>query len=647
MTLRATLLLLLTLALSGCTLLSEHVNAKWPPATVRDAQRQGLDTNAKTFSVLGRSTLAFHVAANDVLTRGKEHLEAALAGITLEGAKDVQLRNVRLALIKQGIQVHADFSLNVKQVPDLNITGNLVGVAAVGVQDKTVIIRPAFQSVRIQNAHRGSSNDMRALAVIVNALLSKYLDNLNGVLAKKPLQIALNLHFAETTTLRALLGGVEGGTVTGGDEALTITASLEKLALLINEAGISGLAGLDVQVEKSVEAAEPPSAAEDTFDVDFAAYQAEYHAELRRSFGSEPQTQTEVLIARRSLAGFVNRVLERVDVCVDIAEMKHEEKFSEKLSAHNISSIDCGGLRKDCDQVGPSCNQDCGERYGEHNCRSCRGIHRPDRRIRCVGEREACKAEQAIHRGSCEFREQSCRTEQQLERTRCRLANEGRVAECKVARQVREGLGNLLDLGEMAGNVEIVGGGRVCITAPVMSEDLTSLAVGAAVKASARIFVHLDYNPEGLGHVACVLNFRKDFRFNGAVDQVVKINAEQSLKPQPDGSLRMESQLSFDPVNVSFSPTPWQQMVSDPTFVANCTFLTIALPSVAIASAIRGGEPPKGVDELVYGRTEIDVPSRTFGFTVKPVSMEVGPQTLLLYPAATPLAIGFRMAAAR
>jgi hypothetical protein len=225
----------------------------------------------------------------------------------------------------------------------------------------------------------------------------------------------------------------------------------------------------------------------------------------------------------------------------------------------------------------------------------------------------------------------------------CKAENQVRVAACTTARASIRLLNGVMELGELSGEVDVEGALELCPKTIEFADDLSTIRVTGRASARAEVTARVRVETSGIGHLACVFPFTKEFRGQAALDQELTIASTIAPARAADGSLELVAEIAPSPFRVTMKPTPWEQMKSDPRFALNCTFVTVALPAVSLGSALVGKKAPAGVDELTRGVYDVAMPPQRMRLRVRPLRVTLGDHSLMLEPVWNDRFIGFEL----
>ena len=85
-------------------------------------------------------------------------------------------------------------------------------------------------------------------------------------------------------------------------------------------------------------------------------------------------------------------------------------------------------------------------------------------------------------------------------------------------------------------------------------------------------------------------------------------------------------------ITADLSPSPYTQLIQDPGFLLNCTFLNMAIPTVAGIQLFKEGSIGDEFSTL-FGRAKIDIEEQEFPFGIRPINIGKGESALKLKPS--------------
>jgi hypothetical protein len=266
-------------------------------------------------------------------------------------------------------------------------------------------------------------------------------------------------------------------------------------------------------------------------------------------------------------------------------------------------------------------------------------VARESRRAALDARRAACITDRETRRVNCQRKNAECITKREADRIAHQAENETRVAKCNTKRAALKLVDGLVKLGEIHGDYWVKNSSLSSnIKRLNVIEDLSQATIAASLDVSLDASVRLNVNPEGLGHIACVFGFRKtlDTHANYHNDNLL-IKGVISHRKDPEGNLQIVVTTEEQKIkHIKLDPSPYEQLIADPGFVLNCTFLTMAIPTVAGAQLLSQKVFNKGKvnDSLktMFGRGSFTMKSKEYPFTIKPIKIGKKDDNLALKP---------------
>ena len=403
-----------------------------------------------------------------------------------------------------------------------------------------------------------------------------------------------------------------------------------------------------------------------------------------------------VLVRKHLLAEIINQSLNNIDITISAKDFiilpkpgspSDSNKFSQDITLHDKQSLpSCKGLYEEfkgklcdnpCSYDHITCDENCRQGSCKGPCRtrgcpSCqiirsitnifkgefREIKDCSKRTACEAENVArrtacttCKATKAAQKVACDARVKACKIDRETRRINCerknkeckvkreaaRLAhqakNELRVAECKSKRAVLKLVDGLVKLGEIEGQYWVNKSTlNSNISGIYITNDLDEIRIKSNIRASLDARLRVWVNPEGLGHIACVFGFRKTLETHATFhDKNFIIKGALSYKYDENDSLVFIGKTEQIQLNAKLSPSPYSQLIQDPGFVLNCFFLNLAIPTVAGVQLLK----EEGISDefsTLFGRAKIEIREQEFPFTLRPINVGIGKNSLKLVP---------------
>ena len=683
----------LMLTMAACDPIKKYVNKHWPPLSSLDQSMRAVLFSAEIFDDMDNPVVGATIDADEIKNRLPplilKKIKKAKTGDKIKKAK---LSDVKVTTGKQEFRVSAKFHVRFKK-PKAWIEGKILGVIAVSVVGDSVMLLPSFQTLTIDKAkYEGTGRWLRALGIgvdkiknLINDVIEKYLNNINGQLAK-PIVYKIKLPKVKPVKPKQLIKEKDGLTVKSGNK-IKLDLYLGRSALMIDSDGVHLLAEIfdrpttptlpKIPVQKDTTQAQ--------FNKAFAKYKGQFQKKWKQVLGSALQKKTEVLLAKVFLQERLNTAFESPNLCVSYAHPISTDDFSKEIEVLKPKHINCKGLYKpfagwdcpgpsryECEKPRWSCPRRPAGGCSVHirTCRNCDGVSWR-RKVQCKIERAACKvwnekrraelkickeakrAKERARQAWCKTKREAhiathkawCKTTREAKRVAHQLANEGRVAGCKTKREAIRNAYKFLKIGKIGGRLSGNGSVKACVHQIKFSNNLSKVGVNLSVDAKADTNAHIWFDPHNGGHLICVAKWKRDWKQTGRlnINPNPPREADLSPQPQPDGSLRMTLTTKAFGTKVKVFPPPIVQILKDPILMVNCLLPVVSGITFASVQLLRGKDIPEGMKTAFNGQHKFEVKSKQFSFDIKPakIKLPVG-SPLVLKPSWDDKTVGYR-----
>jgi hypothetical protein len=654
---------LFCLIASGCSVISERVNANWPPLTTTDQQLKAINqSNENRISNIDAMLFLSNRDFNRLANKISNDYFSKLTGKNIDNfavVDDIEINNI--SLVKQGALISGNFKLNVVKY-NINIAGEMTGIAALATNDSFLKILPAFSYIKLDSLVHSDEQSLisilgkKAAIDLINAILNEFLDNINGVIAKDPISIPLNLAFSKNISLGEMAKA--GDSTPSFNQGLNVAISMNYYLPFINEQGVVFLA--TSQGKSEMDDTLKQSDNLDSAFSEFTAYVKNITSEqLNVSIDNLSQKST-FLVRKDFIASTFNKAVEGLVIdfnksnFIDIPQK--DRMFNQSIEFHKPDRLpSCDGLYKsfagyDCAECSQdSCNGPCN--YA--NCQSCRPWQ-----VACLARSAACQAGNAARvagcavckstaisaKAACDVGVAACKATRETQRVAHQVANEADVAACKVVRESTRIVNDLKQVATINGEFGVKSSTLHAIATQLkFNDDLSQFSVNGEINANADSWLKVHVNPQGFGHIACVFPFQKTLETSASSSKNNQtFTASISTVPTNNNSITLKAVTDPVAVHVKLMPPPYFQLIQDPLFVLNCSFFTMAMPAIAGGSLLTKNDVPDSL-KLMFGELSVNIEPKEFNFEINPVSIGAGDNIIELRPAINDRTIGFEL----
>lgn len=643
-------IILCCLISSGCTVLSNEVNKNWPPLTTKQQQLQAI--NESNENRITQADAMLFLSSEDFIKLTKEASNIYLkkiSGKNIGNTSIEEINIINISPVKQGALISGAFKLNLLKY-NIKISGEITGIAAVAAQDNQIKIFPAFSHIKLNAI--SLSDEIKLLKNFGNAaainfttnVLNEFVGNINGSIAKDPIIIPIDLIFSKNINPENLTKSIIPAPSI--NKELNVTVSMNSYLPLIDEQGIIFLATNKKENRKPIH---NNSGDLNSVFSDYSEY-VTHITSTQLDVNLDQLRNTTFLVNKKYFSTIFNKATEGLAIefkksdFIEIPE--NDRKFNQPVEFHKPDRLpSCHGLYTDC----ATCTQDsCSGPCRTDNCEDCtprRFPYVPN--PLCLARSAACQAENAARIAGCTI----CRTTAISEKAicdagvvACRVLREAKVAECKALREGTKIINDLKNLANLDGEFSVKNSNLHATASQLkFNDDLSKFSIVGDIHASADTWLKVHVTPNALGHIACLFPFQKtletyasasinDKNFTASIKTIANINNSITLKAVTDPVI----------AQVNLMPPPYFQLIQDPLFILNCSFLTMAMPTIAGVELLAKKDVPDAL-KLMFGELQINIESKEFDIEIKPVSIGIGDNKLILKPTINPKTIGFEL----
>ena len=366
------LLLCLSIATFGCKPLKTLLNRKFPPLTTTDQQYAAIERSMLELDSL-KPHISLYVDNESIIKRVEQEIERAAIEADNE---DVTLQSIesKIKFDKQGVFVNVDFFVRLPEYK-ADIKGIISGVTAVSTELDSLYIRSALSAVDIKSIDFTKKPGLpkKVLAAAIAAILTNYIENINGQLLKKPTVIYAGYNQSYKFNPRELIKNPETEVIA---DTFTVSRHTKRSVIRLRQDGISVL--FEVSKIKPVAIPIPPTPTKPRKPKELAAIFEAYNAKFDTAWlgtfeAIGDSTSVSASISKAEIANILNETLSK-PIVLRQAFTVPAFSFNEKLEAKK-NDIDCQELRTPFRYPafsGDNCGWDCMHTITIGICPFCR-----------------------------------------------------------------------------------------------------------------------------------------------------------------------------------------------------------------------------------------------------------------------------------
>src|SRR3982751_6541596 len=177
--------------------LVQLVNQHFPPIRPLDNQLAALHGAATDIDGLSSALLYAGVSQKDLQSFVPSDIRSKIA----------ELSQVTLTLGQQEVVVRGDFELRLTESDHVRIAGKVEAHCAASVEEGSLVLRPSASRIEVQSIDRQETQAPDALLSVINALLDRFLLNLNGAIQAQ--RVPLQLRSIQVVDTAQLLQGLD------------------------------------------------------------------------------------------------------------------------------------------------------------------------------------------------------------------------------------------------------------------------------------------------------------------------------------------------------------------------------------------------------------------------------------------------------
>ena len=621
--------------------ITNNINEMWPPLSTFDQQNISaknaylhLSQSKNLNAVLRIKSKDFYLLADEALKKQ----EKFITNIKTDEIENISITKTKFSLINQAIKVMSDFSFYIKEF-NTTIKGKISGAAGLNCDTQNIVIQPTFSHVNINKIDRNNRNQIiaeigeKAAIEFINKCIKKFINNINGILVRNPFLVPVDTAFSKSLTPRDLLKDKIESNISGDN--IVFETFPARYIIYINKNAITiMIVDLNDNNDKIIHNESYQS---------FESLNSLLNQRLAENgFQFKKNNITAFYAKSEYVARILNNGFEHININIKknnfVSIPEKDQFFSEEVRFHDRQRLpSCSGLRRQfenysCDK---NCKQDkCSGPCRKENCPSCKPLKlwKSDcgDRIACEARNAArkagcvaCKTAKAAEKAACDAREVACKTRREAQRATLKAENELRVSRCEANKLILKFVDGFTKVGEIKGQFKIIDSDlNLNINKLHISNDLKKLSLEANLFANAKTWLRVYVNPEAMGHIACLWNFRKTLENTVSVSFQKRVfNAALTVHQNDNqGGIILTGKTEHEIIDADLKPIPYKQLVNDPGFVLNCSLMSLAMPLISGVQLLRGKDIPNSL-KAIFGDYDIKIDSKSFNILLKPVKI--------------------------
>lgn len=602
--------LCLGLLLCACTsaalgdVITDALNARFPPVNLEEQRVQALATTAQALSKLGTPNVAMVIQLEDLRKSvDTQSLRAeGVTGIALRG--EDQIVHAQISFTRAFKESDAGGDATIASAISLlkpTISGivhmylTITGAVNNGAQPTLELkLLPGLASLAINEVKVGGANALPLINPLA-ALIDRYRENLSGELARSsfanvtlPALASQPLNFDQDVKVS---GGAGELRPVVAIQPVIIKLKLDGIAWLISKNQITAIAQITAADFSAPQLDKP-------IDATFPSIQYQISRIVSDEFGIPHAGEaTWVGIRKELVATTLNNAVKQANMCATVKGASHQ-KVSTKVPMPSGQEINCTSDRS-CES-----NRVCSFSVSkdERDCGRCL-LSRPvicTPRVcafgGCVGGDctgggcaqhgndplcETAKAAQnAIYVTDANLRKADCDRLRATETAGCQAEVAGQRALCETGKATLQQIAKSGNFANIDVDTQLSGDSlKACVSDFSFNSSLSRVALGLTVTGDVNADVKVDFTPlDIVGHLTCAVPWSESRSFTASLrdgrlpfDVALKINSVE------DGY-----QLSFEtePITIKtkISPGPTEWLLTSPRLLLSCQGLNLLAP---------------------------------------------------------------------
>jgi hypothetical protein len=210
--------------------LSTHADVfDWRTVSEIDQRGHSLSLSKNELLKINEPDLYLFLSTKDINKSLLPLLEKKISTLKVKKVEDLKITNLKTTFIQQGIQLSANFEIQLKK-PAYIFKGRLDGIAATAIKDNELVLLPAFINVDLKKVDKsgikfGWGDILKPKVLweklsqrfcnelsnqLAKVVLNNFLENINAVAFKDPILWPINLNdmFGDITAKKLLKGEI-------------------------------------------------------------------------------------------------------------------------------------------------------------------------------------------------------------------------------------------------------------------------------------------------------------------------------------------------------------------------------------------------------------------------------------------------------
>ena len=356
------------------------------------------------------------------------------------------------------------------------------------------------------------------------------------------------------------------------------------------------------------------------------------------------QKYSSYYMSKEFLANQMNKALSKMDLrIINKSFLKIPE--AEKHFTKDILFFDrerlpsCEGVKAECKDRLRSCEGQCQQKHGAHNCIQCDNMTNPFEQVRCISNLEACKSKEEFHLYECHKRENLCELENNEIQTSCDIENLNSVAQCTEKKEKLLFVNDEIVLAKLNIDFDIANSYAVQrIGQIIFDESLERLEVIRDIHISVDSKLKVGLIHGRYDDINCSLEMNEALLTHSQFDYVEqKIELPLFTQRAKDGKMMIKAISRPDFISVSLKNRPYEKLLQRKEFVLQCRYQGMPMEAISAGELLKKKDIPNGLDAML-GEIELHFEEEELSFVISPVKL--GSDTLL-YPTMEAKAVGF------
>lgn len=615
-------------------ILRGRLNREFPPVSGLERKVEALEKQTESLARMSKPDFGFQinkdVVQQQINSLMREQLQLAPSDLGDE-LDSIIVDDVTLEFQKQEIAVKTTITLNFNHRKIKMVRANVNGFISPYVYHDTLTFIPVLKELRVQKVKlKGIFKSLTILKPLLNGLLRRYLDNVNGQM--RFYHIPLPKDVLPATKVSELLSGSPDITIVN-DFTVDFKREIGPVAILIDD---DGLQLIGEMVLPASEGGDPAKTIHDKLlaDRDGDLPVANEFAERRLQL---LETQDSVWLAtKQSLSIYQTETqAEKISQVPEIDSamlgsvpvdfQKLFERFGYRFNEYWSSSIDApAGPRATVFSFSkyfisrtvnellhepnlviqykiPQFNKPIPKQHFEIVKKpsfNCQNVLIGCNTVNCGNRMRGC--------GSCDWWDApchlgwaACNAANVVIWTACQAENAGRLAACAIENTARFtwctsvflaelAAHHALNIGDLSGNIQ--GSGLVTASLNGLEFDgpIDHFSVNLGLQCEGDVGIKLDFDPQGLlTWLTCTFGIHTTFNSHISAVLDTKTITGTLIKDSDDNhNARATFKTDALPVHLQVTPSPVEQLLSKPEVAFGCSFVVFGVSIYSVAAPL-------------------------------------------------------------